>query len=563
MNLVSKLCIRARVPRRPGSYRPRLLVERLEERCLLSYQITDLGTSFPNGINNSGQVVGGLYTSYTIHAFLWDVDNGMQDLGTLGGIASSANGVNNSGQVVGSSSTPSGDPHAFLWDATNGMQDLGTLPGDYSSEANGINDSGQVVGTSFTGSGPYHAFLWDASNGMQDLGTLGGTVSYASGINDSGQVVGYSTTSGALHAFLWDAANGMQDLGTLPGDYSSEANGINDSGQVAGQSYVPGESGPFHAFLWDATNGMQDLGALPGSVGSSASSINDSGQVVGGSGFYDPITEGYYSRAFLWQNGTITDLTSLLPPDTGWTLSGSNAINNAGQIVGAGRQYDYPTHGYLLSPDSSAVPAPASAVAGTPFAVTVTALDASGSSRLTTLDMGIVSRPLFPVLTSISIAPAEMTPTDSAPSFAPPETVDPLVGKQSATNAVSALLSEGMPFDVTVTAVDPFGNVDTNYQGTVTFSTSDADPSVVLPADYIFTAADAGVHTFTNSSLGETTLITPGDQSITATDTASGINGSATVTVTLGPLDLSVPALARDRHSQQPFDLFGSPALDG
>jgi probable HAF family extracellular repeat protein len=468
MKLISKFRYQARVPRRPGSYRPRLLVERLEERCLLSYQITDLGTSFPTGINNSGQVVGGLYTGFTIHAFLWDVDNGMQDLGTLGGINSGATGINDSGQVVGASSTPSGAAHAFLWDATNGMQDLGTLPGDYSSEADGINDSGQVVGYSQAAGGPCHAFLWDASNGMQDLGTLGGTVSRAYGINDSGQVVGYSQAAGGpLHAFLWDAANGMQDLGTLPGDYSSEAYGINDSGQVAGQSYVPGESGPFHAFLWDATNGMQDLGALPGSIGSSASGINDSGQVVGGSGFYDPITEGYYSRAFLWQNGTITDLTSLLPPDTGWTLSGSNAINNAGQIVGAGQQYDNPDHGYLLSPDSSAVPAPASAVAGTPFNVTVTALDASGSSRLTTLDMGIVSRPLFPVLTSISIAPAEMTPTDSAPSLAPPETVDPLVGKQSATNAVSALLSEGMPFDVTVTAVDPFGNVDTNYQGTV------------------------------------------------------------------------------------------------
>jgi len=103
-----------------------------------------------------------------------------------------------------------------------------------------------------------------------------------------------------------------------------------------------------------------------------------------------------------------------------------------------------------------------------------------------------------------------------------------------------------------------------------------AAPSLAaeLPASARATGA-AGVHTFTNTGLGETTLITPGDQSITATDTASGINGSATVTVTLGPLDLSVPkhdaaakdlvfaALATDGHSQQPFDLFGPPALDG
>src|SRR5439155_19920042 len=34
----------------------------------------------------------------------------------------------------------------------------------------------------------------------------------------------------------------------------------------------------------------------------------------------------------------------------------------------------------------------------------------------------------------------------------------------------------GTPFDVTVTALDPSGNIDTNYQGTVTFSTTDLDP---------------------------------------------------------------------------------------
>jgi fibronectin-binding autotransporter adhesin len=93
----------------------------------------------------------------------------------------------------------------------------------------------------------------------------------------------------------------------------------------------------------------------------------------------------------------------------------------------------------------------------------------------------------------------------------------------------------GTPLDVTITAQDPYGNTDTNYQGTVTFTTSDTDPGVVLPASYTFTAGDAGVHTFTDTGLGETTLITPGDQTLTATDTAGGIMGSATVTVTLAP----------------------------
>jgi hypothetical protein len=92
-------------------------------------------------------------------------------------------------------------------------------------------------------------------------------------------------------------------------------------------------------------------------------------------------------------------------------------------------------------------------------------------------------------------------------------------------------VSAGMAFDVTVQAVDPFGQVALGYTGTVTFSTSDPDPGVVLPADYTFTPDDQGTHTFS----GGFTLITPGDQTLRATDTADNtITGGATVTVTDG-----------------------------
>jgi hypothetical protein len=50
------------------------------------------------------------------------------------------------------------------------------------------------------------------------------------------------------------------------------------------------------------------------------------------------------------------------------------------------------------------------------------------------------------------------------------------------------------------------------YTGTVTFSTTDLDPGVVLPADYTFTATDAGTQTFT------LTLITPGPVTLSVTD---------------------------------------------
>jgi len=70
-----------------------------------------------------------------------------------------------------------------------------------------------------------------------------------------------------------------------------------------------------------------------------------------------------------------------------------------------------------------------------------------------------------------------------------------------------------------------------NYAGTATWTSSDTDSGVVLPADYTFQASDSGMHLFPAG----VTLITLGDQTLTATDTVSGITGSATVTVGSGP----------------------------
>jgi hypothetical protein len=77
----------------------------------------------------------------------------------------------------------------------------------------------------------------------------------------------------------------------------------------------------------------------------------------------------------------------------------------------------------------------------------------------------------------------------------------------------------GVAHSFTVTAKDAYGNTATGYTGTIHFTSSDLQ--AVLPANYTFTAADSGTHTF------RTTLKTAGARSITATDTLlSGIKGS-------------------------------------
>jgi hypothetical protein len=92
---------------------------------------------------------------------------------------------------------------------------------------------------------------------------------------------------------------------------------------------------------------------------------------------------------------------------------------------------------------------------------------------------------------------------------------------------VPGTVTSATPFDVTVQAVDVFGQVAFGYRGTVTFSVTDPDPAVVLPPDYTFRADDQGTHTFT----GEFTLITPGMWTLTTADLFNGLTQDVMLTV--------------------------------
>jgi len=83
----------------------------------------------------------------------------------------------------------------------------------------------------------------------------------------------------------------------------------------------------------------------------------------------------------------------------------------------------------------------------------------------------------------------------------------------------------GTPFDLTVTAMYQ-GKQDTAINGPIHFTTT--DKAVLLPTLYVFTAADAGSHTFTGFI-----LLTPGNQTVTASDyDATPIAGSVNISVT-------------------------------
>ena len=82
----------------------------------------------------------------------------------------------------------------------------------------------------------------------------------------------------------------------------------------------------------------------------------------------------------------------------------------------------------------------------------------------------------------------------------------------------------GVAINTSVTAKDQYGNTAVSYLGTVHFTKTDSGIASALPANYTFVGGDNGVHIFTNG----VTLVTVGNQTVTATDTVTGsINGTS------------------------------------
>jgi hypothetical protein len=183
---------------------------------------------------------------------------------------------------------------------------------------------------------------------------------------------------------------------------------------------------------------------------------------------------------------------------------------------------------------------PSPYVAGVAHSVTVTALDAYGNTAtgyrgtvhfttsdtkavlphdytFTASDAGVHKFALGATLRTAGTQGVRATDTVSATITGAQHGIA-VTSAAAATLVVSGLPSPEVAasaHSVTVTILDAYGNTATGYGGTVHFTTS--DPAATLPADYRFTASDAGVHKF---ALG-VILRTVGTQGVRATDTVS------------------------------------------
>ena len=300
--------------------------------------------SVPGGINNSGQVVGDIGAATGREAFVWS-NGSLVRFGAMGGDFASGRAINNAGVAVGYAGVGENQVRAFSYSA--GVTSVLDVFGAPVTFATGVNDGGHIVGQYYSEPTGTRAFVY-ADGTATDLGDLGGGFAAANAINSAGHVVGFSALDDApfhAHAFLY-ADGVMRDLGAFPDASLSEATAINDADQVTGHGWVQGS---FHAFLYE-DGALQDLGTLGGRE-SFAYDINASGQIVG----YSDLEGDFETAAYLWEDGVMMDLNSLIDPADGWTLYQASGINDRGQIAALGCRGDI-CGGVLL--DIAAVPEP-------------------------------------------------------------------------------------------------------------------------------------------------------------------------------------------------------------
>jgi probable HAF family extracellular repeat protein len=319
------------------------------DRAAAEYLITSFGSvgegslvrTYVSDINDAGQYVGGVPG----HFFWWDLqdtqgflfDGKSTVLLTQEELrVARPNAINASGDVVGSISG-----HPFIYRGGK-MTEL-----DFQGRALGINSTGQIVGNA---AGP---FLYSGGEKRELNAALAATGKAWGGgearaINDAGLVVGYTYVDSDLHkhAFVYDSKTGQAKI--LPpfspnGFNESRANDVNNQGQVVGMATTQGLR-TRRPFLY--MNGkMIDIGY--GGEGE-ARAINDAGEIVG----------QYNGYAFLYRDGKLIDLNSLISPESHLKLIDAWKINNKGQIIATAIDVGGAQQNVLLTP--SEVPEPGS-----------------------------------------------------------------------------------------------------------------------------------------------------------------------------------------------------------
>jgi ELWxxDGT repeat protein len=409
---------------------------------------------------------------------------------------------------------------------------------------------------------------WDATHGKelwQSDGTTAGTVLVADinpGIAASDPHY-ITNVNGTLFFSAWDATHGYelwQSDGTAAGTVLID---INPGSASSGPHSLTNVNGTLFFSAYDAIHGdelwiLPPAGSTPASVSFTVSGFPSS-TTAGAAGNFTVTAKNADGTTATGYTGTVhftsSDGQAVLPTDYTFTAADQGVHTFTATLKTAGTQSitatDTMTSSFAGAESGITVkPAAASALvvagfpspttAGSAHGLTVTAKDAYGNTAV-----GYTGAVHFTSSDPKAVLPANYTftaadagahtfsatlKTAGTQSIAATDTITPSIAGTDGGIAVSAAaasrfvitgpssVTAGSAFGLTITVQDAYGNVVTGYTGTVHFKSTDG--TATLPANYTFSAADQGGHTFAGLVLRKR-----GSQKITLTDT---LNNSLT-----------------------------------
>jgi uncharacterized repeat protein (TIGR03803 family) len=535
-------------------------------------------------MDNSGNLYGATSTGgASYEGTVFELAQGSGTITTL----ASFNGVNgqnldggvirdSSGNLYGTTLNQGGGPNGYgtVFELAQGSGTITTLAscvnnGDDPSSLV-MDSAGNLYGTTNSGGASYDGTVFELAQGSGTITTLA-SFNGINGANPSGSVISdssgnlYGTTDGG-GAFgdgtVFELPAGSGTIVTLASFNGTDGQTpdcgliMDSSGNVYGTTSWGGASGDGTVFeLAQGSGTITTLASFNGSDGAnpkSTLSTDSSGNLYGAT-----TNGGAYGVGTVFElvhsSGTITTLASFYD---GANPNGGVIIDRSGNLYGttiSGGDSDFGTvfelaqgsgtittlasfngtngqnpYGGVIRDSSGNLYGTADTGDGPSSYGTVFEL-ALGSRTITTLASFSVTTGTYPNAALLMDRSGDLYGTTTEGGSGGGTVFELPLGVAShpsfQISGFPATATAGTASTFTVTVQNPDGTADTGYTGTVHFTST--DPQAGLPADYTFTAADAGVHTFT------ATLKTAGTQAINATDTAHSVNpGGITTNVT-------------------------------
>jgi len=153
----------------------------------------------PDGLNNSGTLVGSALSGTSFIGFIRAADGTITTFTAPGTGNTQASGINDNGTIVGGVGTP---PAQGFIRAPDGTFSLFSISGATGIDTGGINANGDVTGSYNFGNRMSGGFVRSAKGDLKTF-TVDGGYTEAFGINSSGVIAGsYSDAQGIAHGFI-------------------------------------------------------------------------------------------------------------------------------------------------------------------------------------------------------------------------------------------------------------------------------------------------------------------------------------------------------------------------